>query len=313
MKQHDSSARGLRRAVGLGLAALAALGLGAAWLNRDTVAFYAQLARTYFAARRFFARYEHLEKNIAFHPQMAPRLDVYWPPSGAGHPVLFFVHGGSWKDYDKELFAPVAIKLLPENMVVVIPDYTLYPDAGYEQMAGEIAAALSWTLERIDQYGGDPERVVVAGHSAGAHLAGLALMDPRFLAGYGHSHSAVCAFVGMSGVYDVQAEYDHWLAQGFFPEVILEVMGGEENFRQASPIHYARADLPPILLVHGEKDETVPLSIATEFHAALQAAGAASELEVYAGWGHADYLFAALSQAHPRLVADIAAFVQRCP
>jgi acetyl esterase/lipase len=313
MKSHDSSGRSLRRAAGLSIAALAALGLGAAWIYRDTVASYLQLARAYYAARRFSARYEHVARNVAFHPEMAPRMDVYAPPSGTGHPVVFFVHGGSWKDYDKELFAPVAMKLLPENIVVAIPDYTHYPDAGYEQMAGEVAAALSWTLEWIDQYGGDPERVVVAGHSAGAHLAALALMDPRFLADHGHSHSEVCAFVGMSGVYDVQAEYDHWLAQGAFPEVILEVMGGVENFPLASPIHHVRADLPPILLIHGEKDKTVPLSIARQFHAALQAAGAASELEVYAGWGHADYLFAALSQSRPRLVADIAAFVQRCP
>lgn len=313
MKRDQESSHRLRKAVGLGVAALAALGLGAGWVYRDVVASYAQLARAYYAAQRFYAQYEHLEKNVAFHPQMAPRLDVYSPPSGAGHPVLFFVHGGSWKDYDKELFAPVAMKLLPEKMVVVIPDYTLYPDAGYEQMAGEVAAALSWTLEQIDRYGGDPQRVVVAGHSAGAHLAGLALMDPRFLDAYGHSHAEVCGFVGMSGVYDVQAEYDYWLAKGSFPRVIVEVMGGQENFRQASPVHYVRADLPPILLIHGDKDETVPLSVATEFHAALQEVGATSALEVYLGLGHADYLFAALSQERSRLVADIAAFVGRCP
>jgi acetyl esterase/lipase len=313
MKRDDRPGPGVRKAVGLGAAALAATGLGAAWAYRDTVAFYAQLARAYYTARRFCARYQHLERDVAFHPQMATRLDVYSPPSGMGHPVVFFVHGGSWKDFHKELFAPVAMKLLPEDIVTVIPDYTLHPDAGYEQMSDEVAAALSWTLERIEEYGGDPGRVVVVGHSAGAHLAGPAVMDPRFLAAYGHSHSEVCAFVGMSGVYDVQAEYDYWLAQGTFPRVIVEVMGGEDNFGRASPLHYVHGGLPPILLIHGEKDGTVPLSIATAFHAALQAAGATSELEVYAGLGHADYLFAALSQERPRLVTDIAVFVRRCP
>jgi acetyl esterase/lipase len=313
MKRDNKPGLGVRRVMGLGVATLAALGLGAGWVYRDAVVSYAQLARAYFAARRFHAQYEHLERNVAFHPQMAPRLDVYSPPSGTGHPVLFFVHGGSWKDYDKELFAPVAMKLLPEEMVVVIPDYTLHPDAGYEQMVDEVAAALSWTLEQIDQYGGDPGRVVVAGHSAGAHLAGLAVMDPRFLAAFGHSHAEICGFVGMSGVYDVQAEYDYWLTQGTFPRVIVEVMGGEDNFLQASPIHYVRPGLPPILLIHGQEDETVPLSIATDFHAALQAAGATSSLVAYPGLGHADYLFAALSQERAQLVADITAFVRRCP
>lgn len=298
--------------MGLGLVALATVGLGVGWAYRDRVGWYVQLARTYYAARRFYRQYEHLERNVAFHPDKQPRLDVYSPPSGKGYPVLFFVHGGSWKDFHKELFSPVAMKLLPEGMVVVIPDYTLHPDAGYEQMADEVAAALSWTLERIEGYGGDPSRVIVAGHSAGAHLAALAVMDPRFLAAYGHSAAEIRSLVGMSGVYDVQAEYDYWMDQGSYPEVIVEVMGGEENFVQASPIEYVGPDLPPVLLIHGERDETVPLSIATAFHDALQSAGANSELEIYAGLGHADYLFAALAQERARLVADIVAFVRRC-
>ncbi|MEJ2209276.1 MAG: alpha/beta hydrolase [Anaerolineae bacterium] len=300
-----------RKALGLSLAALAALGLGAAWVYREQIGWYVQLARTYLAARRFYNTYEPLARDVAFQPDMQPRLDVYSPPAGVGYPVLFFVHGGSWKDFHKELFAPVAMKLVPEGMVVVIPDYTLYPNAGYEQMADEVAAALSWTLENIDTYGGDPARVVVAGHSAGAHLAGLAVMDPRFLAAYGHSSAEIRGLIGMSGVYDVQAEYDYWVEQGAYPEVIVEVMGGEERFAPASPIEYVRPDLPPVLLIHGDRDETVPVSIATAFHAALLSVGADSELEVYDGRGHADYLFAALAQDGSRLVTDIAAFVRR--
>ena len=300
-----------RKALGLSLAALAALGLGAAWVYREQIGWYVQLARAYLAARRFYNTYEHLERDVAFHPGMAPRLDVYSPPSGTGYPVLFFVHGGSWKDFHKELFASVAMKLVPEGMVVVIPDYTLYPDAGYEQMVDEVAAAVSWTLENIDAYGGDPGRVVVAGHSAGGHLAGLAVMDPRFLAAYGHSSAEIRGLIGMSGVYDVQAEYDYWVERGTYPEVIVEVMGGQESFAPASPLEYARPGLPPVLLIHGDRDETVPVSITTAFHAALLSAGADSDLDVYAGLGHADYLFAALGQERSRLVTDIATFVRR--
>jgi len=178
-------------------------------------------------------------------------------------------------------------------------------------MVDEVAAAVSWTLENIDAYGGDPGRVVVAGHSAGGHLAGLAVMDPRFLAAYGHSSAEIRGLIGMSGVYDVQAEYDYWVERGTYPEVIVEVMGGQESFAPASPLEYARPGLPPVLLIHGDRDETVPVSITTAFHAALLSAGADSDLDVYAGLGHADYLFAALSQERPRLVADIAAFVRR--
>jgi len=303
----------MRKHLGLGVVGvLLGVGLSVYLLFGDELSFYVRLYNTYRTAKRFYSDYEGLARNIAFHTEMEPRLDVYSPATGTGHPVLVFVHGGSWKDYNKELFAPVAMKLLPLGMVVVIPDYTLYPEAGYERMAQEVAAALSWTLENIEQYGGDPGRVVVTGHSAGAHLLGLAVMDPRFLSTYGHRGTEFCGLVGMSGVYDVQAEHDFWLAKGETPRVMLEVMGGRENLAQASPIRYVGTDLPPILLIHGEQDETVPVSIAAGFHAALQAAGAQSELKVYAGAGHTDYLFAALSEEQPRLVMDLADFVHRC-
>ena len=301
----------MRKAASIG--ALVALGVGAVGYlaYREKINFYLGLARAYLAARRFYARYEHLARDVVFHPDMAPRLDVYSPPQGAGHPVLFFVHGGGWQSFDKVIHAPVALKLLPAGVVVVIPDYTLHPNAGYEQMTHEVAAALSWTLDNIEAYGGDPRRVVVAGHSAGGHLAGLALMDPRFLAAYGHSGSEVRGFVGLSGVYDVQAEYDYWQAQGEHPHLIEEVMGGRQNFAQASPLSYVRPDLPPILLIHGDRDKIVPFSIATAFQTALQEAGATSELSVYAGQGHTDYLFAGLAGGQSRLITELAGFVQR--
>ncbi|MBN1659688.1 MAG: alpha/beta hydrolase [Anaerolineae bacterium] len=301
----------MRKAIGIGMAVLAVVGLGATWVYHDRLSFMIDLLKAYTAARRFYDNYEHLARDVAFHPDMARRLDVYSPPDGDGYPVLLFVHGGSWKDYDKRLFAPVAMKLLPEGMVVVIPDYTLYPDAGYEQMAHEMAAAISWTLENAGSYGGDPRQVVVAGHSSGAHLAALALMDPRFLSAYGHTADEVRGFIGLSGPYDIQAEYDYWHAQGVTPEVIVEVMGGPEHFQTASPSSYVRAGLPPILLIHGQKDETVPVEISEALYADLQAAGASATLAVYDDSGHTDFLFAALTEARAPLVVDLASFVRQ--
>jgi acetyl esterase/lipase len=303
----------VRGTVGLGtFALLAGLGIWAYVRHGEDVAFAFQLLKAYLVSRRFYGSYEHLACDVAFDPEMATRLDVYSPPTGTAHPVLVFVHGGAWKDYHKELFAPLAMKLLPEEMVVVIPDYTLYPHAGYEQMAGEMAAAVSWTLERIDRYGGDPQRVILAGHSSGAHLAGLVMTDPRFLAAHGHSSEEICGLIGMSGVYDVEAEYDYWAARGPSPRLIERVMGGKEQFAVASPIRHVRAGLPPTLLIHGEKDKTVPVRIGIAFDEALRAAGSRSELKIYAGAGHTDFLFQALGADDSRLVSDIAGFVLGC-
>lgn len=303
----------MRKSAGLTIVViLAGLCLAVFVVYGQDIIFYVKLYQAYRTAQRFRADNPHLARDVAFHPDIEPRLDVYSPARGDEHPVLVFAHGGSWKSYNKNLFAPVATRFLPEDMVVVIPDYTLHPDARYEQMAHEVAAALSWTLDNIDRYGGDPQRVVVAGHSAGAHLSGLAIMDPRFLATYGHSSDEICGYVGLSGVYDVQAEFDFWQTRGSAPEVILGVMGGEQNFDIASPIHYVRADLPPVLLLHGDDDQTVPVEIGTGFHAALQAAGAESALTLYPGSGHSDYLFAALADESAPIVTDLSAFVKSC-
>ncbi len=280
---------------------------------RESLAFYVRLYNAYRVGQEFYAEYEHLVKNVTFQPELDVTLDVYSPETGTNHPVLIFVHGGGWDSYHKEIFSPVAMKLIPEQMVVVIPDYTLHPQADYEQMTGDVAAAVSWTLENIDQYGGDPNRVVIVGHSAGGHLAGLTVLDPHFLSLYGHTPAEICGLIGLSGVYDIEAQYAYEQAKGNTAPVMTAVMGGHTNFANASPISYARPDLPKILLIHGSQDPTVPVSIASDFQTALQQANAHSELKIYQGADHIDFLFAALTEDRAQIVTDLSDFIHSCP
>ena len=97
--------KGVWLAIGLVFVVLVTALLAA---NREDVVYYVRLAGAYLTGRRFYANYAHLERDIAFHPEMDPRLDVYSPAEGADHPVLVFFHGGGWTKYDKVLFAPVA-------------------------------------------------------------------------------------------------------------------------------------------------------------------------------------------------------------
>jgi len=295
----------------LGLAILLSFGLWGYQRYGPTFTWYTKFYHTSLIGKRFYATYAHISKDIPFQPDLPPSLDVYSPPTGSDHPVLIYIHGGGWYMYDKVLFAPVAMKLLPEKMVVVIPDYTLHPQADYEQMTHDVAAALSWTLENIDRYRGDPKRVIVAGHSAGGHLATLAVMDRRFLAAYGHNSAELSGLIGLSGVYDIKAQDAFELTKGHTPSIMRQVMRGHENFARTSPMSYVRADLPPVLLIHGDRDTTVPLNMAIDFQAVLEAAGAQSALKIYAGADHTDFLFDALAEERARIVADLAHFVHQ--
>ena len=302
----------------IGLAIVAALVAGMAlfvWGRpqlRDELLFFYRLFRAHQQANRFYATCPWVTKNIVYHPDLPRRLDVYRPETGAGHPVIVYVYGGSWTSGNKELYAPAAQRLQPAGFVLVIPDYTLHPRAGYPRQTEEIAAALAWTFEHISEYGGDPRRVVLVTQSAGAQISGLALLEPRWLAAYGHSARDVLGFVGISGVYDFEALVAYHRTNGRARALLQAVLGSEELAGAASPIRYVSPQTPPALLIHGDADTTVPIEVGRQFHERLLAVGVPSEFVTYPGAGHADILFRALTEQPPRLLNDIIAFVRRC-
>ncbi len=283
-----------------------------AFVNRGEIVFYWNLFQVDRAGKQFYAEYPHLARGVAYSPRFGMGLDVYSPAEGENHPVLIFIHGGGWDKYDRKLFTPVGQKFIERGIVVVIPDYTLYPEAGYEQMTQEMAAATAWTLENIDQYGGDPSRVVIAGHSAGGHLAGLVATDEVWLNFEGHTNQELCGFIGLSGVYDIPAQMVFERSTGGTAPVMTAVMGGEANFAAASPSRYVFPGTPQTLLIHGSLDDTVPFSISQEFQQKLDAAGIPNELIIYPTKGHTDFLFDGFSDPSAPILNDISDFVQGC-
>ncbi len=284
---------------------------GCLWWSEDIV-FYGRLYHTYRIGQQFYADYPGLTADIQFHPTMLPQLDVYWPERQKNLPVLVFIHGGLEKYATKELFAALAKTFVAKEMVVVIPDYTLYPPANYHQMTGEVAAAITWTLDNIEQYGGNPDQTVVVGHSSGAYLGMLAVLDEQFFEPYNHPVTELCGLISVAGTYDIPAQYAFEQQNNGNPEMFAQLMGGVENFAVASPQSYVRADLPPLLLIHGDQDKTVPLHIATSFQQTLQAAGVENRLNIYKGKGHTDYLFEAVWDGEAAIVGDFVEFVEAC-
>jgi len=277
--------------------------------HKEDVDFYFNLYRAKRRADKFYSQYPHLVKNIPYCPTQ--NLDVYRPESGSGYPALLYIYGGSWVSGNKELYAPAAQLLVPEGLVFVVPGYTLHPQAHYQQQVSEVAASIAWTLENIEQYGGDPKRVIVCAQSAGGHLATLALLDPQWLGRTGHSLSEIAGIMSLSGVYDVGRQMEYERAKGNTGQLLLDHFEGEQNFAIASPMAYVRPGLPPIHLVHGDADTTVPMSISDGFYAALREADNAVTYSVYKGRGHADILFRALSENPSQLIGEMLDFVKK--
>jgi acetyl esterase/lipase len=116
------------------------------------------------------------------------RLDVYVPRGGSGFPVVVFIHGGYWIAQDKDYFAPlvglygnVGRALARRGIGVVVLNYRLVPDVAFPEQLSDVVSAIRWTQDNVERYGGDPRRLVVAGHSAGGHMAALLALDPARL------------------------------------------------------------------------------------------------------------------------------------
>jgi arylformamidase len=104
----------------------------------------------------------------------AETLDIF-PAGGSGQPVLVFIHGGYWRSLDKKDFSFVSTAFTQQGACVVVPNYSLCPAVTIEQLVLQQVQALAWVYRHIANYGGDPARITVIGHSAGGHLAAMML------------------------------------------------------------------------------------------------------------------------------------------
>jgi arylformamidase len=114
--------------------------------------------------------------DIPYGSTPAERLDIF-PAARAGAPVLFFIHGGYWRAFDKADHSFVAPPFVAEGACVVMPNYALCPAVTIPDIGRQVADALAWTWQNITLYGGDPGRITVAGHSAGGHLTAMMLTE----------------------------------------------------------------------------------------------------------------------------------------
>jgi len=212
-------------------------------------------------------------------------LDV-WRPSGAvvaKRPVLIFWYGGGWVKGDRRAYAFAARAYAKAGFVVVVPDYRKVPDIRFPAFLQDGAEAVKWTRDHVAEFGGDPERIGLAGHSAGAYTVAMIALDTRWLKAERVDPNIIKAAVGLCGPYD------------FYPwtsDRAAEAMKGVADPAATQPINFARAGAPPMLLVTATKDTTVRPRNAIHLAAALKALGAPVTLKQYQGLDHEDVAMA---------------------
>ena len=177
------------------------------------------------------------------------QLDLYRPGERATPaPVLVFFYGGSWRSGERADYRFAAAALAARGFAVVVPDYRLHPEASYPDFLRDSAAAVGWAIRQAPRYGGDPRRVYLIGHSAGAYNAAMLAYDPRWLAAEGLSPEQIAGFIGLAGPYN------------FLPIQVPEVMPvfhWPDTTPDTQPITHVTSAAPPTLLIVAGQDDLV--------------------------------------------------------
>ena len=255
---------------------------------------------------------ERVASAVQFEPGPRGLLDVWASgpaqpaaSGAAGKPVLVFFYGGGWANGSRLDYGFVARTYASRGYIVVLPDYRLVPEVRFPAFVQDAAAAVHWTHDNIARYGGDPNRIAVAGHSAGAYLAVMLALDGRYLAAAGADPAVVKAAIGLAGPYD------------FYPFVkrrSIDAMGRAPDPLATQPITFARANAPPLLLVNGTSDTEVRPRNAVNLAARQQALGSTTtQLRLYQGLDHNDLIMALAKPFRYKapLLEESMAFLQR--
>lgn len=230
-------------------------------------------------------------------PDSVQTLDLYVPAGKGPFPLVFWIHGGGWHSGGKlESGINLALKFLPKGFALASINYRLTGDAAFPAQILDCNAALAYLRHDAARYRIDPDRVGVLGHSAGAHLAALMACtghDKRF-SPEPESSLRVQAAVCWATPADLDRDRGNWPATsmmynadsaplwGLFPEKRYD----GEFARMASPVSYVNAEVPPMLIVHGQKDELVPPGQASAFVDLLKKAGVPVKLRLDPEHGH---------------------------
>ncbi|HKB06133.1 MAG TPA: alpha/beta hydrolase [Gemmataceae bacterium] len=191
--------------------------------------------------------------NLAYHSAkdadpVRHKLDLYVPKGAKDAPVMMFVHGGSWRSGNKDLYATLGDTFAKQGIVTAVINYRLSNAKGgakHPDHIHDVAKAFAWVKENTPKYGGSKEKLFISGHSAGGHLVALLATNEEYLKAEKCSLKDIRGVMALSGVYSIAPTLG----------IIRDAFGTEEDVcKAASPLTHVKEKEPPFLIAYGTKD-----------------------------------------------------------
>ena len=255
-------------------------------------------------------RTRQVASAVAYGPQPRQQLDVYAPAGSAparGHPVVVFFYGGSWNQGERADYRFVGEALAARGALTLVADYRLYPEVRYPDFLTDCALALAWGLREAERLGGDPRRVFVMGHSAGAYNAAMLALDASRLAPTGFKPQALAGWIGLAGPYDFLPLSNPQARPVFFHP---DYPPGTQ------PLAYASATAPRSFLGAAAEDRLVnPQRNSAQLAQRLRAAGVLVELRLYPRVNHLTLVGAIAAPLRwlAPVLDDVVGFIEAAP
>lgn len=216
-------------------------------------------------------------EELSYGPALRQKLDVYRPRHARGAPLLVFFYGGSWQGGARDLYPFLGCSLAAHGIVTVVPDYAVFPPACFPEFLQDGARAVAFARAMARDWGADPERLILMGHSAGAHIAAMLTFDPQWLAAARlDARRDVTGFVGLAGPYD------------FLPirsRVLQRIFGGPDR-AETQPINFVTGREAPSLLIAAKRDTLVDPDNSARLAARIREKGGTAEERVYSRVNH---------------------------
>jgi acetyl esterase/lipase len=215
--------------------------------------------------------------NLAYGTDPRQHLDIYVPDKFAkSHATLIFFYGGSWQYGDKDQYRFIGQAFASKGFVTVIVNYRLYPHAYFPAFMTDSAKALVWVHNHIRTYGGAPNQLFLAGHSAGGFNAVMLTVNPIYLQQAGGKTAWIKGTIGIAGPYDFLP----------FTDPKVKALFSKVKAAETQPINFVRPELPPMLLVTGNQDTDVYPKNAIHLYNQLRRDHDPAELIIYPNIGH---------------------------